>query len=122
MVYTFARIGAALQMRVQDVYVQKRRTWVRLHEKGGKRHEMPCHHNLDAYLHAYIDGAGLVNPKSFLFPTALLRTGKLSSRPMTQADAYRMIGRRARQAVVALHRKRRFWDCPSIYCTGIVEA
>ena len=68
MVYTFARIGAALQMRVQDVYVQKRRTWVRLHEKGGKRHEMPCHHNLDAYLHAYIDGAGLVNPKFFLFP------------------------------------------------------
>jgi hypothetical protein len=23
---------------------------------------------------------------------------------------------------VALHWKRRFWDCPSIYCTGIVEA
>ena len=37
-------------MRVEDVYVQGRRTWVRLHEKGGKRHEMPCHHNLDAYL------------------------------------------------------------------------
>jgi hypothetical protein len=49
MVYTFAGIGAALGMRVEDVYVQKRRTWVRLHEKGGKGHEMPCHHNLDAY-------------------------------------------------------------------------
>ena len=36
MVYTFARVGAALQMRVEDVYVQGRRTWVRLHEKGGK--------------------------------------------------------------------------------------
>jgi hypothetical protein len=21
--------------------------WVRLHEEGGKRHEMACHHNLD---------------------------------------------------------------------------
>ncbi len=51
MVYTSARIGAALKMRVEDVYVQKRRSWVRLHEKGGKRHEMPCHHNLETYLH-----------------------------------------------------------------------
>lgn len=59
MVYTFARIGAAVQMRVEDVYVQGRRNWVRLHEKGGKRHEMPCHHNLDSYLHSYIEGANL---------------------------------------------------------------
>ncbi len=55
MVYTFARVGAALQIKVEDVYVQNRRTWVRLHEKGGKRHEMPCHHNLDEYLHAYMN-------------------------------------------------------------------
>lgn len=99
MVYTFARIGAALQMKVEDVYTQKRRTWVRLHEKGGKRHEMPCHHNLDVYLHAYIDGAGIAgSPKATLFPTAQGRTGLLSERPMSQADAYRMIGRRAIEA------------------------
>ena len=102
MVYTFARIGAALKMRVEDVYVQKRRTWVRLHEKGGKRHEMPCHHNLDAYLHAYLEGVDLKgHPKSLLFPTALGRTGTLSSRSMTQSDAYRMIGRRGRDAGIA---------------------
>ena len=59
MVYSFARIGAALTMKVEDVYVQNRRLWVRLHEKGGKRHEMPCHHNLETYLHAYIDGCAL---------------------------------------------------------------
>jgi integrase len=34
MVYTFARVGAVLKMRVEDVYIQGRRTWVRLHEKG----------------------------------------------------------------------------------------
>jgi len=68
MVYSFARVGAALAMKVEDVYVQNRRLWVRLHEKGGKRHEMPCHHNLEAYLHAYIDGCGLANdPKGLLF-------------------------------------------------------
>jgi len=99
MVYTFARVGAALKMQVEDVYVQGRRTWLRLHEKGGKRHDMPCHHNLDAYLHAYIDGAQLAgDDKGYLFRTALRRTGMLSDRPMTQADAYRMIRRRAADA------------------------
>ena len=63
MVYSFARIGAALAMKVEDVYSERRRLWVRLHEKGGKRHEMPCHHNLliETYLTAYIDGAGLAD-------------------------------------------------------------
>ena len=99
MVYTFARVGAALKMRLEDVYVQGRRTWVRLHEKVGKRHEMPCHHNLDTYLHAYMDGAQLAgDDKGLLFRTALGRTGLLSDRPMTQADAYRMIRRRAADA------------------------
>ena len=99
MVYTFARVGAALKMRIEDVYVQGRRTWVRLHEKGGKRHEMPCHHNLEAYLQAYIEGAGLAgDDKAYLFRTARGRTGRLSSEPMSQPDAYRMIARRARAA------------------------
>ena len=99
MVYTFARVGAALKMRVEDVYVQGRRTWVRLHEKGGKRHEMPCHHNLDAYLHAYIEGAGLTgDDKGYLFRTARGRTRQLPTEPMSQPDAYRMIVRRARAA------------------------
>ena len=40
MVYSFARVGAATAMKVEDVFTQNRRLWVRLHEKGGKRHEM----------------------------------------------------------------------------------
>jgi site-specific recombinase XerC len=64
MVYSFARIGAALGMKVEDVYTQNRRLWVRLREKGGKHHEMPCHHNLETYLAAYIEEAGLTgDPK-----------------------------------------------------------
>jgi hypothetical protein len=59
MVYSFARIGAALGMSVEDVYTQNRRLWTRLREKGGKHHAMPCHHNLDEYPVAYLDGAGL---------------------------------------------------------------
>jgi hypothetical protein len=57
-VYRFARIGAALGRMVEDVYTQNRRLWVRSREKGGKRHAMPCHHNLEEYLTANLDGAG----------------------------------------------------------------
>jgi integrase/recombinase XerC len=59
MVFSFARIGAALGMKVEDVFTQNRRLWVRLREKGGKAHAMPCHHNLETYLTAYIEGAAL---------------------------------------------------------------
>jgi integrase len=70
MVYTFARIGAATAMRVEDVYVQNRRLWVNLHEKGGKAVALPCHHNLEAYLHAYLDGTGIASdPQGPLFRT-----------------------------------------------------
>jgi site-specific recombinase XerD len=44
LVYTFARVSAAVHMQVDDVYIQGRRLWVRLHEKGGKEHTLPCHH------------------------------------------------------------------------------
>jgi len=47
-VYSFARIGAALGVTVEDVFTQNRRLWVRLREKGGGRHPMPCHHTLEA--------------------------------------------------------------------------
>ncbi len=70
MTYSFARIGAALSMEVRDVYVQNRRLWVRLHEKGGKRHEMPCHHTLENYLEAYLEAsAGRESPRMPLFCT-----------------------------------------------------
>jgi site-specific recombinase XerD len=96
MVFSFARIGAALAMRVEDVYVQHRRLWVRLREKGGKRHEMPCHHTLEAYLHAYLDGTGIADdPMGPLFRTVARGTGQLSETPLPQANAYAMVRRRA---------------------------
>jgi integrase len=77
MVYSFTRIGAALGMTVEDVFTQNRRLWVRLREKGGKRHAMPCHHKLEEYLVAYLDGAGLRgDPKGPLFRTIGRGTGE----------------------------------------------
>ncbi len=96
MVYSFGRIGAALAMRVEDVFVQNRRLWVRLREKGGKRHEMPCHHTLEEYLHAYLDGTGIGDdPKGPLFRTIGRGTGRLTRTALPQANAYAMVRRRA---------------------------
>ncbi|WP_245257384.1 tyrosine-type recombinase/integrase [Methylocapsa acidiphila] len=102
MVYSFARIGAAISMPVEDAYPQNRRLWVRLHEKGGKEHAMPCHHNLEAYLHEYLDGAGLArDPRALLFQTYSRSSGQLTGNALPQANAYAMIQRRAKAAGIA---------------------
>jgi hypothetical protein len=86
---------AGLGTAVEDVYTQNRRLWVRLPEKGGKRHAMPCHHNLEEYLTAYLDGAGLWDdPKGRLFRTIGRGTNKLTGTVLPQVNADAMIGRR----------------------------
>ncbi len=99
MTYTFARIGAASTMEVRDVYVQNRRLWVRLHEKGGKNVELPCHHSLETYLDEYIEAANLKDaPRAPLFQTVSKGTASLSGNPLPQQSAYAMIQRRAKVA------------------------
>ena len=111
MTYAFARIGAVVAMRVEDYYPKGKRWWVRLHEKGGKRHEMPAHHKLEAYLDAYIEAAGIRGDgKSPLFRSAAGRTGTLTATPMNRVDAYRMIQRRA--AELGLERADRLPHLP----------
>jgi site-specific recombinase XerD len=95
MTYTLARVSAVVTMRVEDYYPLDKRWWVRLHEKGGKRHEMPAHHNLEAYLDAYIDAAGIrEGKKTPLFRSAAGRHGGLTATAMNRVDAWRMIQRR----------------------------
>ncbi len=102
MVFSFARIGAALAMRVEDVFTQNRRLWVRLREKGGKAHVMPCHHSLEEYLVAYLEQTGIgADPKGPLFRTIGRGTGRLTGTPLPQANAYAMIARRAAAAGIA---------------------
>ncbi len=92
MVYSFARIGAALAMKVEDVFVQNRRLWVRLREKGGKAHAMPCHHSLEAYLTAYLEQTGIMeDDKGPLFRTIGRGKDQLTRTPLPQANAYAMI-------------------------------
>ena len=88
---------------------------MRLHEKGGKRHEMPAHHKLEAFLDEYIRAAGIGDEdKSPLFRSALGRIGLLNGEAMHRIDAYRMIQRRA--AEIGLKVKI---GCHTFRATGI---
>ena len=99
MTYSFARVGAVLKMKVRDYFVQGRRGHVRLHEKGGKEHEVPCHHNLARYLDEYIAAARIAGDLDGpLFRTSTGRSGQLNATAMYQQDVFRMIRRRAGQA------------------------
>ncbi|TCQ81609.1 tyrosine-type recombinase/integrase [Pseudomonas sp. JUb52] len=96
MVFSFARVGAALGMKVEDVYTQHRRLWVRLREKGGKQHVMPCHHILEECLHDYLAETGIHDdPKGPLFRTIRRGTRQLSDKALPQANAHAMVRRRA---------------------------
>ena len=91
LVYTFARVSAALHMNVEDYYPQGKRWWVRLHEKGGKQHEMPAHHLLEHYLDAYVTAAGIARGQERAFvPHA--------RRPRTEATRIAADGAAGREA------------------------
>ena len=116
LLFSFARIGAALSMNVEDIYNQGRRLWLRLHEKGGKRHDMPAHHTLEADLDAYLAAGSLrLEPKGALFRTLAREKGRpLSERRLPRRNALQMIERRARAAGLASS-----VNCHSFRATGI---
>jgi site-specific recombinase XerD len=95
MVYTFARVSAVTTMRVEDYFDHGKRAWLRLHEKGGKRHEVPCHHNLTEYLDAWIEAAKTGNDKKGPLFRAIRKGNKLTENPMAREDVLAMIKRRA---------------------------
>jgi integrase/recombinase XerD len=98
MVFSFARVSAALAMKVEDYYTEGRRAWFRLHEKGGKRHKVPAHHNAETYVDAYLDAAGIAGQKKTPLFRSLDTHRRLTARPMDRNDALRMIKRRAKAA------------------------
>jgi integrase/recombinase XerD len=95
-VFSFARVTAVLGMKVKDYYAEGRRAWFRVHEKGGKRHEVPAHHNAEDYLDAHIAAAGIAGEKKTHLFRSIDRHRRLTARPMHRIDAWRMIKRRAK--------------------------
>ncbi|MFN3364594.1 MAG: tyrosine-type recombinase/integrase [Allorhizobium sp.] len=103
MLLTFARVSAVAGMKVEDLYLSERRYWARLHEKGGKLHEMPCNHKLETYLVEWLEVSGLKDePKAPLFPTIRRGTGngagELTRTHLQQQNAYDAVRRHAAAA------------------------
>ena len=114
MVYSFARVTATIGMNVEDYYPQGRRMWFRLHEKGGKHHDVPAHHNAEAYVDDYVQAAGIADDKKSPLFRTVSRHRQLTARRMHRADVLRMIKRRAQQAGLPEH-----ICCHSFRATGI---
>jgi integrase len=100
-------------MKVKDYYAQGRRGWVRLHEKGGKEHDVPCHHTLEQFLDEYIAAADLGgNAEGFLFRSMGRKTG--AGGALYQQDVYRMIQRQVLKAGLGTRA-----GCHTFRATGI---
>lgn len=117
MAFTFARVTAVVNLKVEDYYVQNKRWWLRFHEKNGKINRMPCHHKLEFYLDEYIRTAGIgEDRKDSLFRAAIGRTGQLSARPMGRTDVWYMIQRRSADSGLKTE-----IGCHTFRATGITD-
>ena len=100
LVYSFARVSAAVSLRVADYYTQGPRSFFRLHEKGGRYNVVPAHHTAQAYVGAYLAAAGIGEDRrgSLFRPCPPGRNDALLDQPMTRTTTLKMIKRRAGQA------------------------
>lgn len=115
MVFSFARISATVHMKVSDYYQIGKRSWLRLAEKGGKHHEVPCHHKAEEYLDQYIKTAGIADEeRSPLFRGIIGRTKKLSAKGLSRTAAFKMIKKRALAAGLGAK-----INCHTFRATGI---
>lgn len=114
MVFSFARVSAAIGMNVEDYYPQGRRMWFRLHEKGGKHHDVPAHHNATQYVDDYIDAAGISEQKKTPLFRTVSRQRRLTDRRMHRSDVLGMVKRRARRIGLPAH-----ICCHTFRATGI---
>lgn len=94
MVYSFARVSAVIGMHRADYFSQGRRGWLRLHEKGGKRHDVPAHHLAEEYLDAYLAAGAIEDPKASLFQS-VDRARRLTGRALVRREVLAMVKRRA---------------------------
>ena len=90
----FARVSAVVGCQVGDDLGDV----LRLHEKGGKLHDVPLNTKARAYLDAYLDAAGIAGDKKKPLFRSVDRYRKLTERPMHRNDAWAMVKRRAKKA------------------------
>jgi integrase/recombinase XerD len=95
MVYSFGRVSAVVGMDAQDYYLHGTRRWIRLHEKGGKEHAVPLHHNAEELLEAYLAASNVSDGPLFRVTQGGV---SVTDRRLTRFAAWEMVKRRAKAA------------------------
>jgi integrase len=85
------------KLKVDDYYHNGVRRRLRLHEKGGKEHEMPVHHLLEQILNEYIEAAGLQSGQPLFQSVNSLGTA-VTGRALNRYNAWAAIRKRAKAA------------------------
>lgn len=100
LIYTGARVGAISRLRMQDLRNHGNHRALQFSEKGGKSREIPVRHDLDEWIAAYLEGAGLTDaPKgSWLFRAGQRRGSPLTERAMSPLAVQLMLKRRLKAA------------------------
>jgi len=96
LVWTARRASAVANLKLGDYYTDGNRWFLRFDDKGGEVFDIPVRHDLQEFLNAYIDAAGLAGePEDApLFRTAYKRTKQLTPKSMNGKDLYYMAKRR----------------------------
>ena len=100
LIYTGARVGAISRLRMQDLRDNGNHRSLQFAEKGGKVREIPVRHDLDEWIAAYLQGAGLEDAPqaSPLYRAGQRRSSPLTDRAMSPLAVQQMLKRRLRAA------------------------
>jgi site-specific recombinase XerD len=98
--YTICRAGALARLRLQDFQQDGTQYVLRFQEKGGKSREIPVRHDLEGYVLAYVEAAGIAGDAKDrpLFRSTLRRTKQLTGNALTSKAICELVKRRLKDA------------------------
>ena len=115
--YSWARVSAAVGLKVEDYYERNGERWLRLHEKRGKIHEVPVHSKAREAIDQWLLASDLgCNPSAPLFPAFGKNKKTPELRHMDRTSVWKLVQARARASGL----EKRVC-CHSFRATGITE-
>ncbi len=119
LVYTAVRVGAVARLQVKDYRYDGTQWTLHFLEKGGKARVIPVRHDLQRYLHEYLEAAGirLEEKETPFFRPAQNKVRQLKDQPMAEVRILRMLKRRLKDAGLPAN----VFTCHSIRATVITD-
>jgi integrase/recombinase XerD len=98
--FTACRAGAVAKLRLGDFQYDGSQFVLRFQEKGGKSREIPVRHDLEGFIRAYLDVAGIAGEAKDrpLFRSLKRRTGQLTGNALTSKAICELVKRRLKDA------------------------